>query len=86
MKLRRSIIFLLPLLIILVVMYSCKKEPPPAVNNPYNNINRTVKYTCLFALAGIGLGVIAVGVLFFTGGLAAIGIVLQISKFQKHSA
>ena len=41
----------------------------------YNNINRTVKYTCLFALAGIGLGVIAVGVLFFTGGLAAIGIV-----------
>ncbi len=41
MRLRRSIIFLLPLLVILVVMYSCKKEPPAVVNNPYSNINRT---------------------------------------------
>ena len=41
MRLRLSIIFLLPLFVVLLVIYSCKKETPPAVNNPYNGINRT---------------------------------------------
>ena len=40
MRLRHSIIFLLPVLMVLLVVYSCKKEVPPGAN-PYNNINRT---------------------------------------------
>ena len=40
MKLRRLILFVLPMLAILVIMYSCKKETP-VTTNPYNGVNRT---------------------------------------------
>ena len=40
MKLKRSIILLLPVLMLLVLIHACKKEAP-APANPYNSINRT---------------------------------------------